>query len=50
MFHAINLLFHTGLTIYTLHEMPVFRPNDFFWKHHWDGKEEKWQAYARAVR
>ena len=31
-------------------EMPVFEPNEYFWKHHWDGKEEKWVAYARAVR
>jgi len=30
--------------------MPVFKPNDYFWKNHWDGKEEKWVAYARAVR
>lgn len=32
-------------------ELPVFAPNDYFWKHHWkEGKEEKWQAFARAVR
>lgn len=30
--------------------MPVFAPNEYFWKHHWDGKEEKWRAYARAIR
>ena len=31
--------------------MPTFTPNDYFWKHHWDSsKEEKWEAYARAVR
>lgn len=31
---------------------PVFKPNDYFWKHHWDEKtgEEKWQAFARVVR
>jgi hypothetical protein len=34
---------------YDLHEMPVFEPNEYFWKHHWDGKEDKWKAYARAV-
>lgn len=33
-----------------LHEMPVFAPNEYFWRHHWDSKEEKWVAYARAVR
>lgn len=31
--------------------MPVFAPNDYFWEHHWqEGKEEKWQAFARVVR
>ena len=30
--------------------MPVFKPNEYFWKHHWDGKEEKWMAYARAMQ
>lgn len=42
---------HGGLSIYTVCEMPVFEPNDYFWKHHWqEGKEEKWQAFSRAVR
>ena len=31
-------------------EMPVFKPNEYFWEHHWDGKEEKWMAYARAMQ
>jgi len=39
-----------GVTFQCLHEMPVFEPNEYFWKNHWDGKEEKWQAYARAVQ
>jgi hypothetical protein len=34
----------------TLINLPVFEPNDYFWKNHWDGKEEKWLAYARAIR
>jgi hypothetical protein len=46
----LNILVHCMFTIYTTHEMPVFEPNEFFWKNHWDGKEEKWVAYARAVR
>lgn len=29
---------------------PVFKPNDYFWQHHWDGKEPKWEAYARAAK
>ena len=40
----------TGITALTYLEMPDFEPNEFFWKNHWDGKEEKWVAYARAVR
>ena len=35
----INLLIHCMFTIYTITELPIFRPNDFFWKNHWDGKE-----------
>lgn len=35
---------------YTRDVMPTFTPNEYFWKHHWDGKEEKWVAYARAIQ
>ena len=32
-------------------ELPTFAPNEYFWKNHWkEGKEEKWEAFARAVR
>ena len=34
---------------YTRDVMPTFTPNEYFWNHHWDGKEEKWVAYARAI-
>ena len=31
--------------------MPNFEPNEYFWKHHWqEGKEEKWETFARVVR
>ena len=32
--------------------MPVFAPNEYFWKHHWDGKDPKmkWKVFANAVR
>jgi hypothetical protein len=31
--------------------LPVFLPNEYFWTHHWqEGKEEKWQAFARVTR
>jgi len=50
LFAYFNLLPLPGFTMVTYHEMPDFKPNEYFWKHHWDGKEEKWLAYARAVR
>ncbi len=31
-------------------EFPVFRPNDYFFKHHQREGEQKWETYARAVR
>jgi len=34
-----------------MEEMPVFEANEYFWQHHWkQGEEEKWVAYARAIR
>lgn len=32
--------------------LPVFKPNEFFWEHHWkkDSGEEKWEAFARVTR
>jgi hypothetical protein len=44
-------LFMQGLVGFVnLNELPVFKPNEYFWKHHWDGKEEKWIAYSRAIQ
>ena len=44
----------TMVTLYTtihVDYLPIFKPNDYFWENHWhEGKEEKWEAYARAVR
>ena len=32
-------------------EYPVFKPNEYFWEHHWQkDKEEKWEAYARVIK
>ncbi len=44
------LLAAPGWSTFTLHELPVFTPNDYFWKHHWDGKEEKWEVFARTMQ
>lgn len=38
----LSVVIHCGLTLYTVNEMPVFEPNEFFWDNNWDGKEEKW--------
>lgn len=47
----IYLYYQESLTLY-LKVYPVFKPNAYFWKHHWDeqGGEEKWQAFARVIR
>ena len=50
LIHFFNLVFGHGITIYTCNEMPVFTPNDYFWEHHWDGKEEKWRLFARVMQ
>lgn len=40
-----------GTTLAKMKEMPVFKPNDYFWMHHWDrASEEKWEAYARVMQ
>ena len=32
-------------------KLPVFEPNEYFWKNHWiEGKGDKWEAFANAVR
>ncbi len=50
-FWAYLILFPgSGFSTFTLFELPVFTPNDYFWKNHWDGKEEKWELFARTVR
>ena len=36
--------------IVDLYEMPIFRPNDYFWENHMQQGEEKWEAYARVIR
>lgn len=38
------------ITYVTVHELPVFTPNDYFFKNHVREGEEKWQAYMRVVR
>ena len=37
-----------GKVTYT--EMPVFKPNDYFFKHHQKEGEEQWETFARVLR
>lgn len=30
-------------------ELPIFRPNDFFWKNHVREGEQKWECYRRVM-
>lgn len=46
----IQVGIHCGWSTYTIKELPVFEPNEYFWKNHWDGKEEKYALYARVMR
>lgn len=51
MLSWLNFMVDCGIIFCTVYEMPVFAPNDYFWANHWnEGKEEKWEAYARAIR
>lgn len=50
MFVHFIFLTTMGGVILDTKELPVFKPNDYFWEHHWDGKEEKWKVYARVIR
>lgn len=49
--HVI-ILFLGGYYTLTIKELPVFKPNDYFFEHYWDEKsgEEKGEAYARIMR
>jgi len=29
---------------------PVFKPNEYFWAHHWKPEQPKWQVFAEVVR
>ena len=34
----------------TIKELPVFKPNDYFFMHHQKEGEEQWMTYMRVVR
>jgi hypothetical protein len=40
----------TPFSTVTKIELPIFRPNEFFWENHQREGEEKWQTYARVIR
>ena len=31
-------------------DLPVFKPNEYLWKHHLREGEEKWACYMRVIR
>jgi len=37
-------------TIVSRVELPVFRPNEFFFQHHQREGEERWETYCRTIR
>jgi hypothetical protein len=52
IWHYFFLMMQTVYIHTEMLEMPVFEPNEYFWKHHWDGKdpEDKWKVFCEAVR
>ena len=49
--HLYFCLLSAGTTLH-MKMYPVFKPNAYFWEHHWSESsgEQKWEAYARIVR
>jgi hypothetical protein len=52
MFAHFILMMTGGYIILYTKEFPVFKPNEYFWKNHWDekGGEQKWEAYMNVIR
>lgn len=47
----ICMTLQTVVTTFTVYQMPIFEPNEYFWLNHWNAEsEEKWEAYARVIR
>lgn len=44
------LITASPMCIVDFYEMPIFKPNEYFWQHHLREGEEKWEAYARVIR
>ena len=52
---GMSHLYYCYMSIFTTMHMkiyPVFKPNEYFWEHHWDkdSGESQWEAYVRVVR
>ena len=48
---SVALMVMNPYILMHIKEYPVFKPNEYFWENHWQkDKEEKWEAYARAIR
>lgn len=50
-FFAHTLLCATNhYTFLIIKELPVFKPNEYFFEHHTKEGEERWETYARVIR
>lgn len=52
MFEHFFLCAMTPYITLQIKEFPVFRPNEYFWKHHYDPKSglQRWEVYAQTIR
>jgi len=49
---ALYLMIFASFTFHktTVHFLPPFEPNDYFWEHHADKGTDRWEIYAWAIR
>ena len=44
------LLCSTPYSTIRMKELPVFQPNEYFWKNHSQEGKQRWQVYAETIR
>jgi len=50
LFGIIFIMCSFNITVLDAYVMPPFTPNDYLFEKFSDGKKEKWEVYADAVR
>ena len=50
MIASVYLSCYVPYSRITKYDLPIFKPNEFFFKHHQREGEERWETYARVVR